>query len=74
MWLRSNGEPLLNFQVKQYLIGIELVAERPERRPLQPFLGWRTKISFENQMPIPRRNAKIILVRIKQFNAVLRAF
>jgi hypothetical protein len=74
MGLESQRQTVLGLEVDQYLIGVELLAEGPERRPFDAGAGVGAEVAVEHQLPIACRNAQFVVERIKQLDAVGRAF
>src|SRR5690349_9335306 len=74
MRLESQRETVFDFEVDEYLIGVELLAEGPERRPLDARARIRAEIAVQDQPPVARGHAQFIVKRIEQLDAVGRAF
>src|ERR1700719_1949732 len=72
MRLDLNRETRFDLQVKQDLIGIEVFAKTPERRPHPAVAGSRSKIAVEHEAPVFGAHAQLVVVRIEYFEAILR--
>src|SRR6202162_6451410 len=74
MGLDPDGHALLDFEIEKDLIGIELLAECSEWRPFYPRIRIGPEVAIEDEAPISRRDAQLIIERIEQLNSILRAF
>jgi hypothetical protein len=74
MRLYSNGHALFDLEVNEDLVGVELIAEIPEWRPLEARSRVWTEVSFEKQAPTSRGYLQFVVERIKEFNPVTSAF
>jgi hypothetical protein len=74
MRLRAHRPILADFQIEQKLVGVKLLAEAAERRPLQVVRGRCSDISVEDEFSILFGDMQLVLVRIEDFDSVLRAF
>jgi hypothetical protein len=63
-----------DLEIEQQLIRVEAFAEIPKRRPLQAAFGRLSPVALELQAAFLRRDVQFVVVRIEQFDAVLRAF
>src|ERR1700680_3822854 len=74
MGLDPDGHALLDLEVEKDLVGIELLAECPERRPFHPRTGIGTEVTIEDETPVSRRDSQLIIEGVEQFDSILRAF
>src|ERR1700722_20795124 len=75
-WMRLGAHrPIFSdFQIKQQLMGVIFFAKAAERRPLQVIRGRSSEISVEDEFSILFGDMQFVLVRIEDFDSVLRAF
>ena len=71
---RAHAPWVQDFQVEQDLIGVERVAEIPERWPLHTAVGWIAPIAFQNQTTVLGADVQFVVMGVEQFDPVLRAF
>src|ERR1700730_4559081 len=74
MGLDPDGHALLGLEVEKDLVGIELLAECPERRPFHPGTGIGTEVTIEDETPVSRRDSQPIIEGVEQLDSILRAF
>src|ERR1700680_2107983 len=74
MRLDPDGHALLDFEIEKDLVGIELLAECAKRRPFYPRIRIGPEVTIEDEAPISRRDAQLIIERIEQLNFILSAF
>jgi hypothetical protein len=74
MRLGPDRHALFDLEIEKQLIGIKLVAEISKRRPLHAAFRRRSPISIEDQFAVFGTDVQFIVVGIKQFDPVLRAF
>ena len=72
MRLDLNRETRFDLQIKQDLIGIEVFAETPKRRPHPAVAGSRPKIAVEHEALVFGAHAQLVVVWIEYLEAILR--
>src|SRR5665213_4502573 len=72
MRLRPDCHVFFDLKVEQELIGVIVLAERAERWPLQIVVWLWSEIAVEQHFAVALRDAQFAIVRVEQFNAVLR--
>jgi hypothetical protein len=73
-WMRLdlNRETRFDLQVKKDLLGIEVFAKTPERRPQPAVAGSRPKIAVEHEALVFGAHAQLVVVWIEYLEAILR--
>jgi hypothetical protein len=74
VWLRAHRPIPADFQIEQQLVGVKLLAEAAEGWPLEVIRGRSSEISVEDEFSILFGDMQFVLVRIEEFDSVLRAF
>jgi len=74
VWLRAHRPIPADFQIEQQLVGVKLLAEAAEGWPLEVIRGRSSEISVEDEFSILFGDMQLVLVRIEDFDSVLRAF
>ena len=74
MRLGADRHVLGDLEVEQQLVGVVVLAERAERRPLDAGVRIGAEIAFQHHLAVALRDAQFVVERIEQLDAVLRAF
>jgi hypothetical protein len=67
------GSSSLRPEVQRHLIGVVKVAERWERRPFASVVLRPRAVAIQSHFPTLDADAKLVFVRIKEFDALARA-
>src|SRR6185437_3521569 len=74
MRLRAHRHVLSDLQVEQELVGIIVLAESAEWRPLKVVVRPGSEVAVERHMALAFCHPQFIVIRIEQFDSILRAF
>jgi len=72
MCLDLDRETFFRLEVQHDLIGVVIVAEVPERRPIPVGRRRRAEIAVECELSAFRADAKLVRIRIENLDAVFR--